>query len=49
MAQQLGTLIVLLESLSSIPSNHMGSDALFWCSESEDCYNVTMYLDTERK
>ena len=32
MAQQLRTLIVLLEVLSSILSNHIvGSGALFWC------------------
>ena len=30
MALQLRTPVALPEVLSSIPSNHMGSDALFW-------------------
>jgi hypothetical protein len=30
MAQRLRALAALPEVLSSIPSNHMGSDALFW-------------------
>ena len=33
MVQRLGALTALPEALSSVPSNHMESDALFWIAD----------------